>query len=884
MNSPTQLGSYEILSAIGKGGMGEVWKAKDTKLGREVAIKTLPEEFAQDTDRLARFEREAKLLASLNHPNIAAIYGLEKHEGTRFLVLELVEGDTLGEQIKRGAIPVEESLKLALQIAEALETAHEKGVIHRDLKPANIKITPEGKVKVLDFGLAKALEGDVAEASVSTSPTLSMAATQQGVILGTAAYMSPEQAKGLQADRRSDIFAFGCVLFEMLTGRMAFQGELATEILASVINQEPDQTVLQADLHPRIKELLRRCFQKQPRDRWQAVGDVRFEIEEVLSDPGGVLVQPVAEVLQARTWLKLPWGVAALLALALATTVWFLQPRPPLVSRYAITPPEGQILYTAAGGEPALSPDGRTLIYISTDAQGQIQLYRRQLDQLEAVVLNGTEGGVQPSFSLDGKRVGFQSSVTGDLTTEEIKVVPIVGGPVRSAVRCPEGGCRGNSWYGDAIVFGNGAGPLHRVLAAGGGSEPISKLDMDAGEVAQLYPEFLPNGEAVLYTSWSGSLSAARVAVLDIGTGDSQMLVAGSSPSYLPSGHLIYAFDGSLWAAPFDAVEREITGTAEVMVEGVQINSGGLAIYSASADGSLAYVPGATAPGDLPGWLNRNDGSWEVLNVDLDNYSQPRVSPDGTRIAVGRLAGTGSSIWVYENGHGLDRLTFGEIDTNPVWSPDSQQIAFFSDGGLYRKAANGTGEAELILDDTVALPYSWSTDDELIVTFQGEDTGWDVGVVRIGQSDDIESLLDTRFDEQSPALSPDGRWLAYVSNESGREEVLVRPYPDVESDRGKVSPTGGVSPIWNGASSELYYRQGFTIMSVSFESLESFGTAEIVQTGWYEQSVQRRYDVDPTGERFLMVTYGAAPGQNQSQSVVVVENWVEEVKARVPVP
>ena len=371
MNSGTQLGSYEILSSIGKG---------------------------QDTDRLARFEREAKLLASLNHPNIAAIYGLEEHQGSRFLVLELVEGDTLGEQIKRGAIPVEESLKLALQIAEALESAHEKGVIHRDLKPANIKITPEGKVKVLDFGLAKALEGDVAEASVSNSPTLSMAATQQGMILGTAPYMSPEQAKGLQADRRADIFAFGCVLFEMLTGRMAFQGELATEILASVINQEPDHTVLQADLHPRIKELLRRCFQKQPKDRWQAVGDVRFEIEEVLSDPGGVLVQPVAEVLQARTWSKLPWGVAALLALALATTVWFLQPRPPLVSRYAITPPEGQILYTAAGGEPALSPDGRTLIYISTDAQGQIQLYRRQLDQLEAVVLKGTEGGVQPFF------------------------------------------------------------------------------------------------------------------------------------------------------------------------------------------------------------------------------------------------------------------------------------------------------------------------------------------------------------------------------------------------------------------------------------------------------------------------------------------------------
>ena len=415
MTPGTQLGSYEILSPLGKGGMGEVWRARDSKLGREVAIKTLPEEFAKDEERLARFEREAKLLASLNHPNIAAIYGLEEDNGTRFLVLELVEGDTLADRLKRGAIPVEESLKLALQIAEALEAAHEKGVIHRDLKPANIKVTLEGKVKVLDFGLAKAFAGDGSDVNLSQSPTLSMAATQQGVILGTAAYMSPEQARGVAVDRRADVWAFGCVLYEMLTGRQAFQGELVSDIMASILARDPDYTTLQTNLHPNLQQLLRRCLEKEPKQRWQAVGDVRFEMEQLLADPSGVIVQPAADVVQALPRPVLPWVLASVVLTGLLTAVvtWTLKPQPQNpVARFAVDVPEGEARVAVA-----LSPDDRYLVYSAND-----QLYLREVAQMDAVPIRGTDGAVNPFFSPDGQWIGFAAD-------GQLKKVPIGGGP-----------------------------------------------------------------------------------------------------------------------------------------------------------------------------------------------------------------------------------------------------------------------------------------------------------------------------------------------------------------------------------------------------------------------------------------------------------------------
>ena len=427
--SGTKLGSYEILSPLGKGGMGEVWRAKDQKLGREVAIKTLPEEFAQDEERLARFEREAKLLASLNHPNIAAIYGLEEHNGTRFLVLELVEGDTLAERLKSGVIPVEESLKLALQIAEALEAAHEKGVIHRDLKPANIKVTPDGKIKVLDFGLAKALAGDGSGVNLSQSPTLSMAATQQGVILGTAAYMSPEQARGQEVDKRADVWAFGVVLFEMLTGRGTFDGGTVSDVLAGVLAKEPQWNTLPLNLHSRIRLLLERCIEKELKDRYRDIGDVRVDVQKVLADPDGVIVQPVAEVVQVAPQSKLPWVAAFVLGAVLTAgaSFWILvQPVPSQpVRRFSVTLPTTQVLPLGSGTLVAISPDGQTLIYLALVGSG-IQLYRRDLDQLDTTPIPGTEnGGATPFFSADGQWVAFQTGTT------LMKVALAGGRPVR---------------------------------------------------------------------------------------------------------------------------------------------------------------------------------------------------------------------------------------------------------------------------------------------------------------------------------------------------------------------------------------------------------------------------------------------------------------------
>ena len=721
MQPGTQLGHYEIFSALGKGGMGEVWRARDQKLGREVAIKTLPEEFARDEERLARFEREAKLLASLNHPNIATIHGLEEDNGTRFLVLELVEGDTLAERLKRGAIPVEESLKFALQIAEALEAAHEKGVIHRDLKPANIKVTPDGKIKVLDFGLAKAFAGDGADATVSNSPTLSMAATQQGVILGTAAYMSPEQARGQEVDKRADVWAFGCVLYEMLTARQVWAGPTVTDMIAAAVAKDPDFTALPVNIHPRIQELLRRCLEKEPKNRWQAIGDVRVEIEQLLADPRGIILEPVGADSQPHS----RWSVLTIIAITFivaGTLGWMMKPEPDTglqsVVRFPFDLPQGQVFFS---GRPvlSLSPDGTKLVYMAND-----QLHLWLLDELDAHPIPGTDDiPIGPFFSRDSQWVGYFSN----RDTQWKKVAISGGAPVPLGVGVV-GIPFGASWGpDDTIVFGQPSG-IMRVSANEGTSEVL--IAVEEGERVT-GPQVLPGGEWILFTSTSApgneGWDAAEIIVQSlVGTKERKALgYRGRGARYVPTGHITYLSGDSLLAVPFDLDRMEVTDTPVVIVEDVSpAASSGLAQYSFSLDGSLVYVQGtvraraASEAGDLM-WVDRAGIGTPINELEQRRAYFPRLSSNGNDVAYYN----GRDLWIYDIGQGSQgesrqfTLDPGD-DRNPVWSPNGERLVFSSerDGAeinrnIYSKIVDSTEEPTILLDrEGTQVPTSWSTD------------------------------------------------------------------------------------------------------------------------------------------------------------------------------
>ena len=560
MTPGTQLGSYEILSPLGKGGMGEVWRARDSKLGREVAIKTLPEEFAKDEERLARFEREAKLLASLNHPNIAAIYGLEEHNGTRFLVLELVEGDTLADRLKRGAIPVEESLKLALQIAEALEAAHEKGVIHRDLKPLNIKVTPEGKVKVLDFGLAKAFMGDGSDVNLSQSPTLSMAATQQGVILGTAAYMSPEQARGVTVDKRADIWAFGCVLYEMLTGRQVFKGELMSDVMASVLKSDPDYKGLPPTIHPQLRAVLRRCLEKEPKQRWHDVGDVRVELSS-LETVGDEWAQDILEPSSTKTRERVAWGIALVSLVALLIVSLTGRPSPTDIRpvRFPITAPEGGRISNV---QFAISPDGRQVVFVVIDSSGR-SLWIRPFDSMESRQLSGTEGAFSPFWSPDGRFVGFWAD-------ESLKKIDTLGGPPEPMVSGSQGD---GSWNrtGDLLFVQEGI--IHLLRAEDGSSTPVTSIDGSQGVGNHREPHFLPDGNHFLYSAEDTSGGSIFVGSLD-GTVGEHLIDADSQALYA-DGYLVFMRENTLFAQAFDPASQRITSEPfPALSEPVRLRSG----------------------------------------------------------------------------------------------------------------------------------------------------------------------------------------------------------------------------------------------------------------------------------------------------------------------
>jgi eukaryotic-like serine/threonine-protein kinase len=887
----SRLGPYEIVSAIGAGGMGEVYRARDTKLGRDVAIKVLPDVFARDADRMARFQREAKVLASLNHPNIATVHGLEDSGNTCALVMELAEGPTLADRIRQGPIPIDEALPIARQMADALEYAHEKGIIHRDLKPANIKVAADDTLKILDFGLAKAMEEDSMSVDISTSPTLSRLATMQGVLLGTAAYMSPEQAKGKTVDRRTDIWAFGCVLYEMLTGKMAFSGEAVTGTLAAVIRGEPDWSQLPTATPMRVRVLLQRCLQKDPKQRLRDIGDARISLDEVLygaADPAPAVSPQAAVPLWRRT---LPWVTGLLIAAIASLATWNLRPAPARpVTRTVITLPPGQQL--AGFDQPvlALSADGSQLAYVATTQAGKQQIYLRALDSLEARPVPGTEGASGPFFSPDGQWLAF-------FADGKLKKVSVSGGApeiLASGAALP----RGASWStkGNIVFAPGGSTVLRQVSDTGGNPEQLTRFGK--GESNHRWPEFLPGGKALLFNSGGGgAVGNWQIVVQSLSNGEKRNVAEGPQPRYAPPGHLIYGQAGNLMAVPFDGKRLEVTGAAVPVVEGVRQTPGtGAVQFSASATGSLAYIPGGVQSDSQRKlvWVNRN-GREQPLAAPPQNYSFPRISPDGRRLAMGISGNEGPQLWLYDLARDtLSRLTFeGSTNNFPVWTPDDRRIAFVSNRegplNIFWQLADGSGGLErLTTNETVQVPISWSSDGQLLTLVgRAPETGDDIWVLRLSDRK-TQPFLQTPFNEAAPQFSPDRHWLAYASNESSRYEVYVQPYPG-PGGKYQISTDGGTEPVWDHSGRELFYRSGDKMMAVDIATQPAFvaGKPHVLFQGPYVANVGPQicpyYDVSRDGQRFLMVQSaeqqqtGTAPTQ-----IIVVQNWTEELKRLVP--
>lgn len=884
LTSGTKIGSYEIRSLLGAGGMGEVYRSRDSKLGREVALKVLPPTVAGDSDRLGRFSREAKVLAALNHPNIAAIYGLEDSGTTHALVMELVEGCTLAERIKAGPIASEEALPIAKQICEALEYAHEHGIIHRDLKPANIKVTPEGTVKVLDFGLAKALENDGSAGDVSSSPTMSRMATQAGIILGTAAYMSPEQARGKAADRRADIWAFGCVLYEMLTGEMTFSGETVSDVLAAIIKEHPNWAQLPATTSTRIQVLVRRCLRKDPRQRLQAIGDARIVIDEVLSgapDPTLPALKNLGKVPASGWRLFAPWGMGGLILGALVAGLIFVVARPQvsprLVRRLTIGIPNSTSpsLFLP---DLVLSPDGTQVVY-SVLQNGKTQLYLRPLDQFEAKAIAGTEGAYSPFFSPDARWLAFFAG-------NSLKKVDLAGGPVQTL--CSSSGA-GAYWANDGTIFFQGKNlGLSRVASAGGTCEEITKPDASKGEVGHDLPELLPGGEAVLFNIGQGfSSSQASIAVLSLKTRKWQTLVQGGTyPHYVPAGYLLYTQGGALLAVPFDLDRLKVTGSPVPILEGVMSNpETGEARFTFSRDGTLAYIPGSIAEARRKLVLVSQTGTSQVLTQSEGAYEDLSLSPDGRRVAL-TVEGPTWNIWIYEIPRGtLTRFTFENDNRDPFWTPDGKRVVYtsFRNGkyGLYWKAADGSGGEEQLISDTNWLcASSFSSDGkELAYIEQSPETGIDIWILPLDGERKPRSFLRTRFKEWFPEFSPDGHWLAYESDESGRFEIYLQQYPG-PGRKVQISNEGGSRPVWSHDGRTLFYVKGDKLMRVPIETKTGFAagmTQQEFEGNYYTSG--HYFDVMPDGKQFVFIK--EMEQARAATQINLVLNWFDEFKQQM---
>jgi Tol biopolymer transport system component len=887
MTPSSVIGHYRIVSKLGEGGMGAVYRAVDTKLNREVAIKVLPDALANDPDYLERFTREAQVLASLNHPNIATIHGVED----RALVMELVPGQTLQERIDAGPIPLEEAVGMARQIAEALEAAHDKGVIHRDLKPANVKVTPEGVVKVLDFGLAKAAD-PVSSASGANSPTLTIRATQAGLILGTAGYMAPEQAAGKVVDRRADIWSFGVLLYELLTGKRLFTGETISHTLASVLKDPIDFDIPQAP--PPIRRLLARCLTRNPKDRLRDIGEARIAIGEYLANP--VAAEVAAPVGRPS---RLPWIASAALLLALAASVaWNVRPSPPLpVTRSHYMLPEGQVFTNTGRALLAISPDGSLMVYVADR-----RLYLRSMSEWEARPITGSEsaaGVTNPVFSPDGKSLIFFENVS-----QTLKRLPVSGGT--PATLCPASNPLGVSWSEDGILFTELGKGILRVSPNGGQPELLVAARKD-----ELLADarLLPGGEAVLFgvAAYGGGVASARwengqVIAQTLKSGARKVLVEpASAPRYLPTGHLIYGVNGVMYATTFNPRRLETGGRAVPIVEGVA-RVWGLAQFVASDTGTLLFLPGPVTLGaarqDVLGLVDRN-GEVEPLKVTPGAIAFPRVSRDG-RVAYQIDDLKESSIWVWQlsGDTAPRRLTLPGTGVNryAIWSSDGQRVAYQSDRegdlGIWWQRADGSGVAERLTKPEKAashIPDSWSPDGQTFSYTEEKAGGSEVWTYSLREKKaTLFAAAPGEFFGRS-AFSPDGRWMAYQASAQPHTRMYVRPFPPTATAYVAPEDADSHHPLWSPDGKTLFYVAGaaqFGWVSVSTEPSVNFGhPVRAPRSGFLTAipAVVRTYDILPDGKRFIGVVSAAESQASGSRAgeIRIVQNWFEDVKQRV---
>jgi serine/threonine-protein kinase len=877
-----RIGPYQVEGEIGRGGMGVVYRATDPRLGRAVAIKTLPAELATDAGRLARFETEARTLASLNHPNVAGIHGLEEQDGQRFLVLELVEGDTLAELLSRGRLPLDQTLAIAQHMASGLQAAHEAGIVHRDLKPANVKVTPRDEVKVLDFGLAKGVHGGASLETSGDSPTMSAVAghspTLPGMIMGTAGYMSPEQARGKPVDKRSDIFAFGCVLYEMLTGNGPFGGETVTDSLGAVLHREPDWSSLPDGLPPRLRLLLERCLSKNADRRLHDIADARIEIEDLRAGRGEQETVSPTQVLKPRPWLAVIAFVAGVALTAVAMAL-LLRPEPPSseIRRFELS---GMGMPIDAFQGLALSPDGSKLVIRARDENGEEHLQLRSFDTFELQQVADSQNGWLPFFSPDGQKVGF-------FTGGEIRVVGLQAGIGRDLIESD--GFSGAVWMEDDSIVWSGLDNevLFRIPAGGGALETI-ELEGVASGMILISPSWLPGERALLCgVRRDGRFDAA---VCDLENAKLHIIAENAyTPTWAASGHVVFqqGTDGPLMALPFDPGRLTATGPAFPVLDDIGSRvSFQVRMFTIGRDGTLAFIPTAQQPDHATlVWLEQDGSETPITSVDRV-ADTPRISHDGSRIAF-RTPAPNCDIWVHDVERGTTTRVTRERDNHGIaWWPDDRWLAFAREQpdaswGVYGASADGAGAAMPLTDTTLSRGWVLSVSPDarhLTMTSHDRGTNGDIKVVSIDDGQ-VEDLLVSRWDEQAATFSPDGKMIAYCSNESGRREIYVQPFPEMDS-RTQVSIDGGYEPVWSRDGKQLFFRKGNSIYVSDVQTAPVFSAkrpSRLVDAGIaVSPAGQPAYDVSPDGKRFAV--FRSPVGANQVE-VKVVLNWFEEIEA-----